>query len=159
MESEQQSVTQLTAISLRVIIGAVFIWAGSMKLLDLDSFIRSIGDFKLSPFDEAPWDMWLGYMLPAFEVIAGSALILGFLLRGAMLSLLALSVSFLVVVMTAHSRGLNYECGCFGKALSFQNVTLHISILSLMVLMSIALIMLEISNQRKVRSRVSLKTD
>lgn len=153
MESEQQSVTQLTKISLRVILGAVFIWAGTMKLLDVDSFVESVGYFKFSPFDRAPWDMWLGYMLPAFEVLVGTALILGFLLRGSMLSALALSVSFLVAVVTAHSRGLNYECGCFGKALSFKNATFHISILSVMVVMALVLIVLEIRNQKKSGSR------
>ena len=73
MEAEKQNLRELSEISLRVILGAVFIWAGTMKLLDIDSFVESVGHFKLAPFDEAPWDMWLGYMLPAFEVLVGSA--------------------------------------------------------------------------------------
>ncbi len=144
MEAEKQNLRELSEISLRVILGAVFIWAGTMKLLDIDSFVESVGHFKLAPFDEAPWDMWLGYMLPAFEVLVGSALVLGILLKGAMLSTLVMSLSFLIAVIMANSRGLNYECGCFGKALSFKNTSFHISILSLMVIMAMILIILEI---------------
>lgn len=148
MESEKQSVTQIIEISIRVILGAIFIWAGTMKLLDINSFVESVGHFKFTPFDKAPWDMWIGYMLPAFEFLVGTALILGFLLKGAILSTLTLSVSFLIVVVSAHSRGLNYECGCFGKALSFKNTSIHISILAVMVVMSLVLVMLEIRNSK-----------
>lgn len=130
-------------ISLRVILGALFIWAGTMKILGLDSFVESVGYFKIAPFDAAPWDMWLGYMLPVFEVIAGVALILGILLKGAMVSVLLMSGAFLIAVVSAHLRGLNYECGCFGKALSFTNFYVHLGVLIAMTLMALTLCYLE----------------
>ncbi len=130
-------------ISLRVILGSLFIWAGTMKFLDVDSFVETVGYFKIAPFDKGPWDMWLGYMLPVFEILVGAALILGVLLKGAMLSVLLLTVGFLTAVISAHSRGLNIECGCFGKALSFTNYHTHIAVLIIMTVMSIALVVLE----------------
>lgn len=130
-------------ISLRVILGAVFMWAGTMKIFGLDSFVESVGYFKIAPFDAAPWDMWLGYMLPVFEVIVGAALILGILLKGAMVSVLLMSGAFLIAVVSAHLRGLNYECGCFGKALSFTNFYVHLSVLIAMTLMALTLCYLE----------------
>ncbi len=133
----------ITQITLRVVLGAVFIWAGTMKVLDLNSFVETVGYFRISPFDEAPWDMWLGYMLPVFEILVGSALILGLMLRGAMASVLLLTVGFLVAVMAAHFRGLNIECGCFGKALSFTNYYWHITVLIVMTLMAVILVIQE----------------
>jgi len=131
-------------ISLRVVLGALFMWAGTMKVLDVKSFVETVGYFKISPFDSKPWDMWLGYTLPAFEVIVGAALILGIYLKGAILSVLCLTVGFLAAVISADMRGLNIECGCFGKALSFQNYYTHISVLVLMSLMAVWLCWLEI---------------
>lgn len=131
-------------ISLRVILGSLFIWAGTMKMLDVDSFVETVGYFKIAPFDVDPWDMWLGYMLPVFEILVGAALILGILLKGAMVSILLLTVGFLVAVISAHIRGLNIECGCFGKALSFTNYRIHIAVLVVMTLMAVGLVLLEV---------------
>ncbi|MEZ7955822.1 MAG: MauE/DoxX family redox-associated membrane protein [Rubritalea sp.] len=130
-------------ISLRVILGSLFIWAGTMKILDVDSFVETVGYFKIAPFDADPWDMWLGYMLPVFEILVGGALILGILLKGAITSVLLLTVGFLVAVISAHLRGLNIECGCFGKALSFTNYHAHIGVLVVMTLMAAGLVLLE----------------
>ncbi len=135
-------------LSLRVILGAVFIWAGSAKLLDLDSFVESVGYFKISPFDAAPWDMWLGYMLPLFEVLVGAALILGVLFKGAVVSVLLLSIGFFVAVVSAQVRGLNIECGCFGKALSFDNYYYHIAVLVVMIIMAVVLCLREMMRCR-----------
>jgi uncharacterized membrane protein YphA (DoxX/SURF4 family) len=131
-------------ISLRVVLGALFIWAGTMKVLDVSSFVETVGYFKIAPFDAAPWDMWLGYMLPVFEIIVGAALILGVLLKGAMVSVLVLTAGFLAAVISAHARGLNIECGCFGKALSFDNYYTHIAVLIVMTGMAVVLCFLEV---------------
>lgn len=131
-------------ISLRVILGSLFIWAGTMKILDVDSFVETVGYFKIAPFDADPWDMWLGYMLPVFEILVGTAMILGILLKGAMVSILLLTVGFLVAVISAHIRGLNIECGCFGNALSFTNYRIHIAVLVAMTLMAVGLVLLEV---------------
>lgn len=139
-----QGERNIIEISLRVILGALFIWAGMMKVLDVDSFVETVGYFKITPFDAAPWDMWLGYTLPLFEVLAGVGLILGILLKGAILSVFLLSAGFLGAVISANARGLNIECGCFGKALSFTNYHTHISVLVIMSAMAVALIILEL---------------
>jgi uncharacterized membrane protein YphA (DoxX/SURF4 family) len=139
----------ITKISLRVVLGSLFIWAGTMKVLDVSSFVETVGYFKIAPFDAAPWDMWLGYMLPAFEIIVGAALILGVLLKGAMVSVLLLTAGFLAAVISAHSRSLNIECGCFGKALSFDNYYTHIAVLITMTLMAVMLIFLELKKGSK----------
>ncbi|MGJ8655662.1 MAG: DoxX family protein [Akkermansiaceae bacterium] len=145
----------ITHISLRVVLGAIFMWAGTMKVLDLDWFVETVGYFEISPFNAAPWDMWLGYMLPVFEILVGAALILGILLRGAMLSVLVLTVGFLVAVISAEMRGLNIECGCFGKALSFENYFVHIAVLVVMALMALVLVILEMRGQVRDQKRLA----
>ena len=141
----------ITQITLRVLLGAVFIWAGTKKILDLDSFVQTVGYYKIAPFDMAPWDMWLGYMLPVFEVLVGCALILGIMLRGAIVSVLLLIVGFLVAAISAHQRGLNIECGCFGKALSFTNFYWHLAVLILMTLMAVFLVVQEMRDGRELK--------
>ncbi len=131
-------------ISLRVILGSLFIWAGTMKVMDVASLVETVGYFKIVPFDAAPWDMWLGYMLPVFEILVGTALILGIFLKGAIVSVFFLSSGFLAAVVSVHWRGLNIECGCFGKSLSFNNYYTHISVLIVMTLMAVALCWLEL---------------
>ena len=130
-------------LSLRVVLGGLFIWAGSVKLIDLKSFVESVGYFKIPPFDLQPWDMWLGYTLPAFELIVGSCLILGILYRGALLSTLAMSAGFLAAIYSVHVRNINIECGCFGKALSFGNYYIHMAALAAMVLAALILVVRE----------------
>ncbi len=141
-------------ISLRVILGGVFIWSGMAKLIDLNSFVESVSHFEISPFDTKPWDMWLGYCLPTFEIIVGSGLILGFFYRGALVSSLVMTAAFLVAIYSVHTRGLNIECGCFGEALSFDNYYTHMVVLGLMTIVSMALIYLEVT-LKKVRREVT----
>ncbi len=137
-------------ISLRVILGAIFIWAGCVKLLDLNSFIESVSNFEIPPFGHGPWDARLGYTLPAFEVIVGSCLILGFtkFYRGALLTTALMSAGFLGAIFSVHIRGINIECGCFGKALSFDNYYTHMAVLAVMTLAALVLIWLEIKKSK-----------
>jgi len=130
-------------ISLKVVLGAIFIWAGSAKLIDLSSFVESVSHFEIPPFDTQPWDMWLGYTLPAFEVIVGSCLILGILYRGALVSAALLSAGFLVAIYSVHTRGLNIECGCFGEALSFGDYYAHMAVLAVMTIAALCLIWMD----------------
>ncbi len=137
-------------ISLRVMLGGIFIWAGCAKLIDLSSFVESISHFEISPFNIEPWDMWLGYSLPVFEVIVGSILILGFraLYRGALVSTAFMSAGFLAAIYSVHTRGLNIECGCLGNALSFGNYYIHMAVLTVMTLAAMSLIWIEIRDKR-----------
>ncbi len=141
-------------IALRVILGGLFVWAGVLKLMSLDEFVQKVGYFEIWPFDHKPWDMWLGYTLPGFEVIAGSCLILGILYRGALVSITVLSLGFLVAIYSVYVRGLNIECGCFGKALKFGNYYIHMAVLGVMVLMCLVLIYKECQRDRVGEGRV-----
>lgn len=141
-------------ISFRVLLGGIFIWAGIIKLMDLNYFVESVSNFQIPPFSTEPWDMWVGYTLPAFELIVGSCLILGVLYKGAIVSSAALSAVFLAAIFSVHIRGLNIECGCFGKALTFKNYYTHMAVLAGMVAIALALAWME---WRSSRSNATFK--
>ncbi len=148
-ESTAEEDLNWAEISVRVILGGVFIWAGLAKLIDLDAFVSSVSNFEIAPFNSVPWDMWLGYMLPVFELTIGSCLILGVLLRGAIVSVTLMSLGFLAAIISVHMRGLNIECGCFGKALTFDNYYTHIVILAVMCILAFYLILVEFIKSKK----------
>ena len=101
------------ALVLGIIVGAVFIYAGALKIVDPVKFATDIANFHV-----LPW--WLGvrvaFYLPWLEVICGLALIVGWLRSGAVGILTALTVIFIAATVAAKVRGINLDCGCFGSA-------------------------------------------
>lgn len=126
-------------ISLRVFLGGILIWAGIAKLLSLSDFVDVVSNYEIAPFDRAPWDMWLGYTLPSFEVLLGLALIIGYALRGAIIITSLLTVSFLAATFYVKINGINIECGCFGEILKVS-YWVHIALLSLMLIACLGVI-------------------
>ena len=94
-------------------IGIVFVWAALGKLGDMADFARQVHNFHLAPL----WSEHLVAMtLPWVELLAGLALVLGVSPRAGAVVSLALMVFFTVAVGAAWARGLDFRCGCFGKA-------------------------------------------
>jgi putative oxidoreductase len=91
-------------------IGLVFLSAGALKAWDPQSFAYAIENYQLTR-----WSVSIGiaFYLPWLEIIAGAALLTGWLYRGALATLGLLTVIFLGAVSSAWARGLNIECGCF----------------------------------------------
>lgn len=99
-------------LSLRLIVGALFIYAGALKIADPLAFADSIATFKLLP---PSLINLLALALPPFEVIAGGMIIVGFKTRAAALALLALTVVFAIALSQGLVRGLEIDCGCLGS--------------------------------------------
>jgi putative oxidoreductase len=91
-------------------IGLVFLLAGALKAWDPQSFAYAIENYQLTR-----WSVSIGiaFYLPWLEMIAGAALLTGWLYRGALATLGLLTVIFLGALSSAWARGLNIECGCF----------------------------------------------
>lgn len=96
---------------LRLVLGALFIYAGSQKLMDPAAFQIDIAHFQLVPWAVAGG---LAVYLPWLEILSGAALI--FRRSGAAWVLGGLVLVFTVSIATAWSRGLNVDCGCFGSS-------------------------------------------
>ena len=92
--------------------GAVFVFAGWIKVLDPGMFLISIRGFNLLG---DPYAAWLALLLPWVEVFAGLAVITGWLRRGGLLILNLCTIAFLIALGLAAWRGLDLDCGCFGN--------------------------------------------
>jgi putative oxidoreductase len=104
---------QAAAIIPRVLLGVWFAYSGGLKIFGtgLDRFTQDVANYQLV---KAPWDAVAGYSVPWLELIAGLCLMLGFLRRGAILTLAGLVVVFSISVGWAWTHGLDISCGCHG---------------------------------------------
>ena len=94
-------------------IGAVFIVAAVAKIADPTDLALQAKNFRLLPVGS---EHLVAITLPWIELLAGAALVTGLRARaGALLTLLMMAV-FTVAVGSAWARGLDFRCGCFGKA-------------------------------------------
>lgn len=92
-------------------LGAVFIYAGVMKLMDPGSFAQVIARYGMAPDFLVPLAA-LG--LPALEVVAGIGLLLD--LRGSLGLICAMLLLFAVVLWFGVLQGLDIDCGCFSSS-------------------------------------------
>lgn len=98
--------------ALRILLGGVFLYAGTTKLLHPQSFADSIASFKILP-PQLINIVALG--LPPFEILLGLMLISGWKSRAASLAVAGLAIVFGLALGQALVRGLEVDCGCFGS--------------------------------------------
>src|SRR5204862_212895 len=108
-----------------LIIAAVFIYAGALKVLDPVQFAHDIDHYKI-----LPWTIGVGlaFYLPWLEIFCGLALILRRLYLGGLTILTALISAFLVATIAAKIRGLDITCGCFGHVSQRWNFSAHLAL-------------------------------
>lgn len=95
----------------RLIVGAVLIVAGYLKLSDPAGMVRAVRAYRLLPESVVPT---LGHLIPMLEVVLGVCLVLGMLTRAAAAVSVALFSAFIFGIAWAWTHGLSIECGCFG---------------------------------------------
>jgi uncharacterized membrane protein YphA (DoxX/SURF4 family) len=93
----------------RWILGTVFIYAGSTKLMELRTFGVLIEAYGIVP-ESLLMPVSIG--LPLLEVIAGIGLL--FDIRGSLAMITCLLVLFMAVLGYGIWMGLDVDCGCFG---------------------------------------------
>ncbi len=98
--------------ALRVVLGAIFVTAGALKVGDPIAFADSIWAFQMVPNAAI---MPMALMLPIFEMLTGLLLIFGWIRGVAALAILLLSAVFTAAIASALARGLTLDCGCFGQ--------------------------------------------
>jgi uncharacterized membrane protein YphA (DoxX/SURF4 family) len=93
---------------LRFVIGAVFAYAGFIKLMDPKSFAKVISQYDLIPeLLLAP----VSIGLPLLELLAGLGLI--FNIRGSLSVIFGMLVLFVFVLWYGTLKDLSIDCGCF----------------------------------------------
>jgi putative oxidoreductase len=97
----------------QVAIGLVFLVAALAKIGDVSAFAADVHNFRLVPI---ALENLVAISLPWVELVAGLALVVGVRSHAAAAVVAALMVVFTLAVIAALARGLDIECGCFGKA-------------------------------------------
>jgi uncharacterized membrane protein YphA (DoxX/SURF4 family) len=93
----------------RWVLGLVFIYAGSIKLLAPGTFAALIGAYGIIPEGLL---MFVAIFLPALEVVAGIGLL--FDIEGSLAVIAALLALFTAILGYGIWMGLDVDCGCFG---------------------------------------------
>lgn len=96
----------------RLVLAAVFIVAGALKVTDLDASGRAVVAYELMPADVA---LTVGAIQPFFEIVLGLLLLVGLATRFAAWVSAVTMVIFISGIVSAWARGLNIDCGCFSK--------------------------------------------
>lgn len=96
---------------LAIIIGALFVYAGAVKVLDPVEFAGDIQNYHVFPWAV---NVRLAFYLPWLEIACGLALIFRRLYSGALALVLALMIVFIGATIAAKARGIDISCGCFG---------------------------------------------
>jgi uncharacterized membrane protein YphA (DoxX/SURF4 family) len=93
----------------RIGLGVIFIYAGSLKLMDPRAFARTISHYGLLPEPLLPI---VAIGLPATELLAGVALI--FNLSPGLYGVSGLLLLFVAVLGYGVLHDMDINCGCFG---------------------------------------------
>lgn len=97
--------------ALRILIGAVFVYAGQAKIQEPAAFAENIASFRLLP---SALVNLMAIGLPPFEILLGLLLMTGWRCRRTAFCALLASGVFLLALVSAWMRGIPVECGCFG---------------------------------------------
>jgi uncharacterized membrane protein YphA (DoxX/SURF4 family) len=106
-----------------IVLGALFIYAGVVKIIEPVEFARDIDNYKM-----LPWRLgvFLALYLPWLEILCGLALITRVLYRGGIFIVTTLMSLFIVASIVAKARGLDVSCGCFGHASKYLSFSWHL---------------------------------
>ena len=104
----------------RVVLGVVFVWAGSVKLADPEGFAEIISSYELVPETLL---LVVAVGLPVLEVFAGLGLV--FDIRGSLVTILGLLALFVFVLWFGILKDLDIDCGCFSPTDLAEHMTLR----------------------------------
>lgn len=98
------------SILVRIILGAVFMYASFDKMANPEAFANIIDNYHLLPY----WTVnGLAIFLPWLELITGLLLITGKWVKASLLLYNVMLVVFIIALSQALIRGLDISCGCF----------------------------------------------
>jgi uncharacterized membrane protein YphA (DoxX/SURF4 family) len=100
------------AVAVRVILGAVFIYAGYVKVREpWELFALAISQYQLLPMKMVEL---VARTLPWLELAIGVLLVTGRWLRVGATAASVLLLTFFVLMIRADLQGMAINCGCFG---------------------------------------------
>ena len=104
---------RIVSIVIRVVLGAIFLYAGIIKLKDpWELFALAISSYQILPLKAVEL---VARTLPWAEVLIGVMLIAGVGLRIAASACSLLLLVFFALMIRAYAKGMEISCGCFGQ--------------------------------------------
>jgi uncharacterized membrane protein YphA (DoxX/SURF4 family) len=112
IDLKQISSHPLLSIAFRLILGAVFVYAGVQKVFVPDEFSISVQNYMLLP---VTLTNLVAIILPWLEIYCGVFLLAGIFVQGSALLVSLMNIVFIFALLSAIIRGLDINCGCFGS--------------------------------------------
>ncbi len=107
--------TEAVPVLGRIVLGAVFLAAGTAKLIDREEFEKNLPNLTGRLLSRMFPAGVTSFAIPVMEVAVGCTLILGFAQRAAAMMAAVLLLAFSAVLVGALLRGVSASCGCFGQ--------------------------------------------
>ncbi|WP_018253915.1 MauE/DoxX family redox-associated membrane protein [Salinispora mooreana] len=98
-------------LAVRFGLAAVWLLAGASKVGDLAASGRAVHAYQIFPYDVS---VVVGAVLPFLELALGVLVLLGLATRLTAGVSVALLLVFIAGIVSAWTRGLSIDCGCFG---------------------------------------------
>ena len=112
MAFSRSSVLKAALLLLRLALGAIFIYAGYVKLKDpWQLFAAGVASYEVLTM---PAVEFVARTLPWFEVAIGVLMISGFFFRTSSTIISAMLAVFFTLIVRAYFQGKEISCGCFG---------------------------------------------
>ncbi len=146
------SAKRIICVMLAWIFGAIFIFAGVLKVRDPQLFTMQVRAFEMLP---DPLNAFLALGLPWLEIFCGFAVISGWLRIGGLLLLEAALLVFIGVLGSALAQGKQIDCGCFGSAGHLSQVQ-ELSLDGILLLVGIVLMVQTMSSEKMARQAADL---
>ena len=99
-----------TALIGRIILGFLFIYAGTGKILHSDQFAQAVVNYRVVPLVSVNL---CAIILPWLELVAGLFLLFGLFTGGSIVIITVIMAMFLGAIGSALFRSLDISCGCF----------------------------------------------
>ncbi len=103
----------LCQCGIRLLLGALFIYASIHKIVDPESFAVSIYNYKILPFGLINIT---AVVLPWLELLIGICLVFRLWYLGALFLVDLLLLIFFSALIFSFIRGIDIDCGCFAAA-------------------------------------------
>jgi uncharacterized membrane protein YphA (DoxX/SURF4 family) len=110
-DSRLAAIAPWVSTAARLVLGAVFLTAGGLKVIDPQSAVAAVDAYRLLPSSVATI---VGWGLPFAEMALGLLLLAGVATRVVAVVAALLLLVFIAAVASAAARGLSIDCGCFG---------------------------------------------
>lgn len=113
-------ISPYASLVFRIVLGAIFLYAGVIKILDPSGFAVAVSNYRILPgLLVNPFAL----VLPWIEVISGISLLLGIGIEGGALIIGSLLFVFALALGMGLLRGLDISCGCFSTSQEAQAIT------------------------------------